>query len=63
MNYGVLFTAWGAAGILGPQIAGRVYDAFGDYRYAFFATAALALIALAALTAARPPSRAAARPA
>lgn len=63
MNYGVLFTAWGAAGILGPQIAGRVYDAFGDYRYAFFATSALALVALAALTAARPPSRPAPRPA
>jgi MFS transporter, OFA family, oxalate/formate antiporter len=58
MNYGVLFTAWGAAGILGPQIAGRVYDAFGDYRYAFFATSALALVALAALMAARPPVRA-----
>ncbi|OFW29518.1 MAG: hypothetical protein A3H97_01165 [Acidobacteria bacterium RIFCSPLOWO2_02_FULL_65_29] len=60
MNYGVLFTAWGAAGILGPQIAGRVYDTFGDYRYAFFATAGLALVALAALMAARTPTRAAA---
>ena len=27
MNYGALFTAWGAAGILGPIIAGRVFDA------------------------------------
>jgi OFA family oxalate/formate antiporter-like MFS transporter len=61
MNYGILFTAWGAAGILGPQIAGRVYDAFGDYRYAFFATSALALIALAALMVARPPARTALR--
>ena len=60
MNYGVLFTAWGAAGILGPQIAGRVYDAFGDYRYAFFATSGLALVALAALMVARAPSRASA---
>lgn len=60
MNYGILFTAWGAAGILGPQIAGRVFDAFGDYRYAFFATSGLALIALAALMAARTPTRAAA---
>lgn len=57
MNYGVLFTAWGAAGILGPQIAGRVYDAFGDYRYAFFATSGLALVALAALMVARTPTR------
>ena len=37
MNYGVLFTAWGVAGILGPIIGARVFDTMGDYRYAFFA--------------------------
>jgi len=58
MNYGVLFTAWGAAGILGPAIAARVFDRFGDYRYAFFIASALALVAFAALTVARPPARA-----
>jgi len=58
MNYGVLFTAWGAAGILGPYIAARVFDEFADYRYAFFAAAALALVAFAALSVARPPQRA-----
>jgi len=57
MNYGVLFTAWGTAGILGPTIAGRVFDRFADYRYAFFAASALALVALASLTLARNPSR------
>jgi len=57
MNYGVLFTAWGTAGILGPTIAGRVFDRFADYRYAFFAASALALVALASLTLARTPSR------
>jgi OFA family oxalate/formate antiporter-like MFS transporter len=56
MNYGVLFTAWGVAGIIGPLIAGRVYDTFGDYRYAFFVTAGLALVALASLSIARPPA-------
>src|SRR5207244_3785552 len=60
MNYGVLFTAWGAAGILGPAIAARVFDRFGDYRYAFFIAAALALVAVGSLTIARPPARAAA---
>lgn len=55
LNYGVLFTAWGAAGTLGPAIAGRVYDQFGDYRYAFFAAAAFAVIAFGALLAARAP--------
>jgi OFA family oxalate/formate antiporter-like MFS transporter len=57
LNYGVLFTAWGAAGILGPSIAGRVYDQFGDYRYAFFSAAVFALIAFASLTMAKAPSR------
>lgn len=56
MNYGVLFTAWGAAGILGPAIAARVFDRFGDYRYAFFTAAALALVSLGALFLARPPA-------
>jgi OFA family oxalate/formate antiporter-like MFS transporter len=55
-NYGLLLTAWGAAGIIGPVIAGRVFDAFGDYRYAFFAASAFAVVALAALSAARAPS-------
>jgi MFS transporter, OFA family, oxalate/formate antiporter len=58
LNYGVLFTAWGAAGIVGPLIAGRVYDAFGDYRYAFFTAAALALIAFGSLSLAKTPTRA-----
>jgi MFS transporter, OFA family, oxalate/formate antiporter len=50
LNYGVLFTAWGAAGILGPMIGARVYDATGDYRYAFYAASVLALIAFGSLT-------------
>jgi len=58
MNYGMLFTAWGAAGILGPAIAARVFDRFGDYRYAFFTASVLSLIALTSLSFARPPSRA-----
>src|SRR5437762_12363302 len=47
MNYGVLFTAWGAAGIFGPMIGGRVFDTFGDYRYAFYAASALAVVPFA----------------
>jgi OFA family oxalate/formate antiporter-like MFS transporter len=55
LNYGVLFTAWGVAGILGPIVAGRVYDAAGDYRYAFYSAGALALVAFASLSLARAP--------
>lgn len=57
LNYGVLFTAWGVAGIIGPAIAGRVFVTFGDYRWAFFSAAALSLIALASLTFVRTPSK------
>ena len=53
MNYGALFTAWGAAGVLGPLIAGRVFDATKSYQYAFYAAGGLALGALAALLIAR----------
>ena len=57
MNYGLLFTAYGVAGLLGPIIAGRVFDAFQDYRYAFFIAAGLAGVALISLAFARPPRR------
>jgi OFA family oxalate/formate antiporter-like MFS transporter len=55
MNYGVLFTAWGAAGILGPAIAARAFVMSGSYRYAFFAAAALAIVAFVSLALAKPP--------
>jgi OFA family oxalate/formate antiporter-like MFS transporter len=58
LNYGVLFSAWGAAGILGPAIAGRTFDRFGDYRAAFFTAGALALIALTSLSLAKAPTKA-----
>jgi OFA family oxalate/formate antiporter-like MFS transporter len=57
LNYGLLFTAWGAAGTLGPGIAGRVFDRFGDYRYAFFSAAVFAIIAFVSLSMAKPPIR------
>lgn len=62
MNYGALFTAWGAAGILGPVIAGRVFDAAKSYEYAFYAASGLALVAFVSLVLAKPtaPERAAA---
>jgi OFA family oxalate/formate antiporter-like MFS transporter len=58
LNYGVLFSAWGTAGIVGPAIAGRVFDRTGDYSVAFYSASGLALVALAALTFARRPETA-----
>jgi OFA family oxalate/formate antiporter-like MFS transporter len=45
-NYGLLFSAWGTAGIIGPRIGGVLYDRYHDYRMAFYAAAVLAGMAL-----------------
>ena len=41
MNYGVLFTAWGVAGVVCPVISGYIKDATGSYGDAYFFAAAL----------------------
>jgi nucleotide-binding universal stress UspA family protein len=46
LNYGLLFTAWGVAGIIGPRIAGTLFDRYQNYQAAFFWAAALAVVAL-----------------
>jgi OFA family oxalate/formate antiporter-like MFS transporter len=46
INYGLLFTAWGVAGIIGPRIGGVLYDKYHNYQAAFYAGAALAAVAL-----------------
>src|SRR5262249_57356931 len=48
-NYGVLFTGLGTAGVVGPLLGARTFDAFGDYRIAFAAASVLAVFAFAAL--------------
>jgi OFA family oxalate/formate antiporter-like MFS transporter len=58
-NYGLLFTAWGIAGIIGPMMGARMYDISGDYRYAFYAAATLALVSFGALALTRAPRLAA----
>jgi OFA family oxalate/formate antiporter-like MFS transporter len=55
VNYGLLILAWGVAGVFGPSLGGRVYMATGEYRWAFFAAAAVELAALGVLFLARNP--------
>ena len=45
-NYGVLYTAWGVAGTIGPIIAGIVVDKTGAYNLAYIISAGLLFIAL-----------------
>lgn len=46
-NYGVLYTAWGVSGIIGPIIAGIVVDKTGTYHLAYAISGILLVIALA----------------
>jgi len=46
INYGLLFSAWGVAGIIGPRIGGVLYDRYHNYKAAFYAAAVLAAVAL-----------------
>ncbi len=48
INYGMLFTAWGVAGLLGGRIGGKLFDKYHNYQMAFYTAAVLALIALIA---------------
>jgi MFS family permease len=45
LNYGILFTAWGVGGVLGPILAGRVADATGNYQMAYTISATLMILA------------------
>jgi OFA family oxalate/formate antiporter-like MFS transporter len=56
INYGLLFTAWGVAGIIGPRIGGALYDQYHDYQAAFYTAAVLAAIALVFELLARKPA-------
>ena len=57
-NYGMLFTAWGVAGIIGPRIGGVLYDKYHNYQAAFYAGAVLAAVALLCEFAAGRPAKA-----
>ncbi len=46
INYGIMFTAYGVAGIIGPKIAGALFDQYKNYQAAFFTAGALAVVAL-----------------
>ncbi|HEU5361546.1 MAG TPA: MFS transporter, partial [Candidatus Deferrimicrobiaceae bacterium] len=55
-NYGLLLTAWGTAGVLGPMAGGKIYDATQSYQSAFLIAAGLAFLAAVIIAAVRPPA-------
>ncbi|MGI8991835.1 MAG: L-lactate MFS transporter [Bryobacteraceae bacterium] len=58
INYGILFTAWGVAGIIGPRVGGVLYDRYHNYKAAFYTAAVLAGVALLCELGARRPKMA-----
>lgn len=56
INYGILFTAWGVAGIIGPRIGGVLFDRYHNYQAAFRTAAVLAGVALICELGARRPT-------
>lgn len=56
LNYGMLFTSWGVAGIIGPEIGGRFFDRYGDYRLAMYVAGILAAVAFISEMFARRPA-------
>jgi len=56
VNYGLLFTAWGVAGIIGPRIGGVLFDKYKNYQAAFTTAAVLCVVALIAELMARRPA-------
>ena len=58
INYGMLFTAWGVAGLLGGRIGGKLFDKYHNYQMAFYTAAVLAAVALVAEFMARRPKHA-----
>jgi OFA family oxalate/formate antiporter-like MFS transporter len=47
VNYGLVFTAYGVAGIVGPILGGSVYDLTGSYTWAFIPSGVACLLAAA----------------
>ena len=56
LNYGLMYTAYGVAGVIGPRIGSRVFDEFHSYRIAFDVAAVLAAVALVCELIARRPA-------
>jgi OFA family oxalate/formate antiporter-like MFS transporter len=46
INYGLLFTAWGVTGYFASKVAGKLFEQYKDYKYAFYTAGVLAAIAL-----------------
>lgn len=58
VNYGIVFTGFGVAGVVGPIIGGRIRDLSGSYANSYTASAILLLIGAVLALLVKPPRRA-----
>src|SRR5918993_2161433 len=56
-NYGLMLTAWGVGGVLGPLLISRVIDTLDSYTLAFYIIAAIMLGSAVVAFIVRPPKR------
>lgn len=63
MIYGLMITAWGFAGVLGPQLISIIYDATRSYAGAFYILGGIMLVSSIIPFIVRPPKREADAPA
>ncbi|MCZ6491902.1 MAG: OFA family MFS transporter [Acidobacteria bacterium] len=56
-NYGLVFLAWGVAGVLGPKLGGRIYDQLQSYTRAFDIAAVLLVVSFMIIVTLKPPRK------
>lgn len=57
VNYGLVFTAWGAGSLIGPIVAGVMADTYNSYNNAYFISAGLLVLAALITLATKAPKR------
>jgi len=57
MNYGFVFTAWGVGGFILPLLAGKLYDKYQTFDYAYYIASILLVLAAITVFFVRPPHR------
>jgi OFA family oxalate/formate antiporter-like MFS transporter len=55
INYGLLFSAWGVAGIIMNTVGSQLFVKYKNYEYAFYIAGAIAVVALLCELAAKRP--------
>jgi MFS transporter, OFA family, oxalate/formate antiporter len=56
VNYGLVFTGWGVAGIIGPVIVGLVVDMTGTYNISYLISAFMLLTGALLVKQIKPPA-------